>query len=97
MIVRNIQQINMFDCGPCCVVELFKRNGINVDLQKIREVSETDSMGTTGMGIIKVLNQYGFKAKGVRIENIKELSNKNNQIITCIEKEKKRLFTLCSY
>lgn len=68
--IEAIKQRDLKDCGPCCVLALLEFYNGYVPLEKIREDTCTSNNGTTAYHLIKALNNYGFEALGVKVENI---------------------------
>lgn len=61
-----IKQHDLKDCGAACIATISKQYGLKIPISKIREAAGTDKQGTSALGIIKVAEQLGFTAKGVK-------------------------------
>lgn len=55
-----IPQLDESDCGVACLAMILKKYRSLVSLQKLREVSETDSSGTSAYGLKRGFEHYGF-------------------------------------
>lgn len=64
-----IKQHDLKDCGCACLATICKQYGLKYPISKIREVSGTDKVGTSALGIIKSAENLGFSAKGVKAED----------------------------
>lgn len=54
------------DCGAACLAAVFKWYGLKVPVTRIREAAGTDKQGSTGLGLVKAAQKYGFTAKGYK-------------------------------
>ena len=61
-----IKQHDFKDCGCACLATICKQYGLKYPISKIREVSGTDKLGTSALGIIQAAEKLGFSAKGVK-------------------------------
>lgn len=61
-----IKQHDLKDCGAACIATISKQYELKIPISKIREAAGTDKQGTSALGIIKVAEQLGFTAKGVK-------------------------------
>lgn len=53
------------DCAPACLASIMRYYGKNVAINRIRNIAGTDSTGTTGLGIIRGAESFGFSCKGL--------------------------------
>jgi ATP-binding cassette subfamily B protein len=60
------------DCGPSCLKIVARYYGGNVNIEYLRNISETTRGGTSLTGLIKAAEKIGFKAVGIK-ENFKAL------------------------
>ncbi len=68
-----IKQQDYKDCGCACLATICKQYGLKYPISKIRELSGTDKKGTSALGIIRAAEKLGFTAKGVRVNERKDL------------------------
>ncbi|EHK2440410.1 peptidase domain-containing ABC transporter [Clostridium perfringens] len=61
-----IKQNDEKDCGIACLATIIKSYGLNISSAKLRELTKTDSNGTSVYGIVKAAELLGFNAKGVK-------------------------------
>lgn len=84
------KQADSKDCGPTCLKIITKYYNKNVNIQKLRKLSETTREGSTLLGISEAGEQLGFRTLGVKIsiEDFKEIPipcilhwNKNHYVV----------------
>lgn len=63
MSIKPIIQHDETDCGVCCVAMLLNHYGKTVPIRKIRAIAGTDTVGTSGKGIIKACEAFGLSCK----------------------------------
>ncbi|SHK10122.1 ATP-binding cassette, subfamily B [Clostridium cavendishii DSM 21758] len=68
-----IRQHDYKDCGCACLATVCKQYGLKYPISKIRELAGTDKQGTSALGIIKASEKLGFTAKGVKINELKDI------------------------
>lgn len=74
--IKKVLQHDETDCGAACISIVLQYFGKTVPLRRIRVASGTDSVGTSGLGIIKGAEKFGLSCKGLmspskdRIEEI---------------------------
>lgn len=61
-----IKQHDLTDGGVAFLATISKQHGYKTSISKIREIAGTDKQGTNVYGVIKVAEQLGFNAKGVK-------------------------------
>lgn len=59
-----ILQQGQSDCGVACLLSLIQYYGGTGTLEKLRELSGTNTQGTTLLGLFQAANQVGFDAEG---------------------------------
>jgi len=64
--IRLVRQHDITDCGPACVVSVAAAFGSHQSISRIRQLAGTDQRGTSAYGLIRVFEQIGFSAKGIR-------------------------------
>lgn len=60
----HILQHDQSDCGVACLLSLINYYGGTTALEKLREISGTNSQGTTLLGLYQAAIQLGFEANG---------------------------------
>jgi len=63
-----IPQLDESDCGVACLAMILKKYRSLVSLQKLRELSGTNSSGTTAYGLKQGFEHYGFKFNAVQAD-----------------------------
>lgn len=59
------------DCGAACIATVAKHYGKNISISRIRYLAGTDSMGTSGVGIVKGAEALGFNCQALFSEERK--------------------------
>lgn len=60
---KYIPQHDETDCGPACLVAIFRKYGLRLSIAKVREIAGTDREGTNLKGLCKAADYYGFQNK----------------------------------
>ncbi len=60
---KYIPQHDESDCGPACLVAIFRKYGLKVSIAKVREIAGTDREGTNLVGLTKAAEHFGFQHK----------------------------------
>ncbi len=60
-----VMQHDETDCGAACLASVAKLYGKRVSVSRIRYFSGTDSMGTSGLGIVKGAEALGLSCRGM--------------------------------
>lgn len=63
--ISKVLQHDTTDCGAACISIILKFYGKNVPIRKIRSVAGTDTVGTSGFGIVKGAKSLGLDSKGL--------------------------------
>ncbi len=63
----SVKQNDVSDCGAACVATICKHYKKDVSIAKLKEITKTDTNGTTFAGLIRAFNDLGFDSKAVRI------------------------------
>lgn len=63
--IRKVLQHDETDCGAACISIILQYYGKNVPLRRIRSAAGTDSIGTSGIGIVKGAEKFGLSCKGL--------------------------------
>lgn len=83
-------QADSKDCGPTCLKIIAKYYKKNLNIQKLRELSETTREGSSLLGISEAAEQLGFRTMGVKVsaEDLTEIPlpcilhwNKNHYVV----------------
>lgn len=61
-----VMQHDQTDCGVACLLSLIRYYGGDCTLEKLRELSGTNTEGTSLLGLYQAAGQTGFTAEGVR-------------------------------
>lgn len=63
--IKRVLQHDETDCGAACISIILKYYGKTVPLRRIRTACGTDSVGTSGYGIVKGTERFGLSSKGL--------------------------------
>ncbi len=63
----SVKQNDLSDCGAACVATICKYYKKDVSIAKLKEITKTDTNGTTFAGLIRALTDLGFESKAVKI------------------------------
>lgn len=75
-----IKQRSLSDCGVACLLMILNYHHGNIDYEYIRDLTNTDTKGTTAYHLIEGAKKLGFKAYGIKCE----LDNINQMILPAI-------------
>lgn len=69
------KQADIKDCGPTCLKIVAKHYGKNLDIQYLREISQTTRGGSNLLSLSEAAEKIGFRTLGVKIslENLLEV------------------------
>ena len=59
------------DCAAACLSSIMKCYGKNVAINRIRKIAGTDTQGTSGLGMVRAAEAFGFTCKGLFSEEKK--------------------------
>lgn len=82
-----VKQNDQSDCGVACLLSIIKFYGGNTPLEQLRELSGTDRIGTTLLGLMEAAHAIGFDAKGYEAD-IASLMKHNEPTILHVQKDK---------
>ena len=68
-----IKQKEMKDCGCACLATICKHYKSTIPIYKIREITKTDKMGTSAMGLMSAGEELGFSCKGFKATNTEQI------------------------
>ncbi len=89
------------DCGPTCLKIIAKYYNRTINIQQLREISETTRAGSSLLGLSEAAEQLGFRSLGIKINLIKLQEaplpcilhwNKNHYVV--LYKIKKEVFNI---
>ena len=63
--IKKVLQHDETDCGAACISIVLQYYGKTVPIRKIRHACGTDSVGTSGLGIIKGAKKFGLSCNGL--------------------------------
>lgn len=63
--IKNVLQHDESDCGAACISIILNYYGKSVPIRRIRSAAGTDSIGTSGYGIVKGAERFGLSCKGL--------------------------------
>lgn len=69
-----VQQNDRSDCGAAALATLALHHGLAIGLEKLRDLTSTDTSGTSLLGLLKAAQSIGFAAKAVRCPGIEALA-----------------------
>ena len=82
--MRYIKQDGIRDCGICCLLNIIRYYGGNIDLEKLRKLTYTDENGTSIYNLVRVSNSIGFNSKAYKC-NISNLYSQTLPLILYIK------------
>jgi ATP-binding cassette, subfamily C, bacteriocin exporter len=68
-----ILQKDQADCGVACLQNILRHKGVEISLEKLRELSGTNSFGTTLLGLCQAAEKIGFNAQGAEANTMNDL------------------------
>ena len=88
----NYKQADSKDCGPTCLKIIAKHYGKNINIQELRDFSETTREGSNLLFLSDAAEKIGFRTLGVKL-NVKSLEevplpcilhwNKEHYVVLC--------------
>lgn len=66
----RVKQQDLKDCGAACLASIGAYYDLHLPIAKIRQICHTDTRGTNALGLVVGLEKMGFKAKGVKAEEL---------------------------
>lgn len=63
-----IPQLDETDCGDAALAMVFKYFGTEVSVAKLRNMTKTNKMGTTALGLVKTAQRFNFKTQAVQAD-----------------------------
>jgi ATP-binding cassette subfamily B protein len=71
--IKLVKQNDRSDCGAAALATLALFHRHQVGLEKVRDLTATDTTGTSLLGLLKAAESMGFSAKAVRCTNVDAL------------------------
>jgi ATP-binding cassette, subfamily C, bacteriocin exporter len=68
-----VKQQGQADCGVACLASVLALNGGYSRLERLRELSGTDTQGTSLLGLYQAAQQLGFEAEGLEADSVENL------------------------
>lgn len=65
-------QHDQTDCGVACLKSVLRYHGGDASLEKLRELSGTNTQGTTLLGLQQAAHQKGLEAEAFEVDNLEE-------------------------
>lgn len=62
----GILQRDSSDCGPACIASVMAYYGKRIPVSRVRQAARTDPRGTSMLGLIKALENFGFEVRGLK-------------------------------
>ena len=66
--MKFIKQEGIRDCGICCLYNIIRFYGGNIDIEKLRDLTKTNENGTSIYNLIEASNKLGFISKAYHCE-----------------------------
>ena len=86
---KHVRQQKSYDCGPACLRIACSAHGKDIDLKKVTELCNSDSIkGTMPDEIVAAANKLGLsaeKALGISLEELKDLLAQKIPVICAIQ------------
>ncbi len=64
--IPSVRQRDSADCGAACLVSIAAWYRLRLPIARVRQLTHTDTQGTTALGLVRAATRLGFQAKGVR-------------------------------
>lgn len=82
---KCVRQHDITDCAAACIATICLQYGKETTITKLRDMSGTDIMGTSVIGIVDTLDRLGFEAKTFKITREQFLNDKfTAPVVTCM-------------
>lgn len=82
--MRYTRQEGLVDCGICCLYNIIRYYKGNIDIEKLRKITNTNENGTSIYNLVKASNELGFKSKAYKC-NINDLCSLTFPLIALIK------------
>lgn len=64
--MKYIKQEGLRDCGVCCLFNIIRYYGGYINIEKLRQMTQTNENGTSIYNLVKAANELGFNSKAYR-------------------------------
>ena len=64
--MKYIKQEGLRDCGVCCLFNIIRYYGGYINIEKLRQMTQTNENGTSIYNLVKAANDLGFNSKAYR-------------------------------
>lgn len=82
-----VRQIDQADCGVACLLSIIRYHGGDSTLEQLRDLSGTDRVGTTLLGLMEAARAMGFEANGFEADP-QSMAEHNQPSILHVQREK---------
>ncbi len=65
---KTFLQYDTVDCGPACLVSIFRYYGLKVSISEIKDICGTDREGTSAKGLVKAIEHYHYQHRVVTLK-----------------------------
>ena len=62
-----ILQNDKADCGPACLLSIFKYYGLKISISELKDICGTDREGTSASGLIRGLAHYHYQYRALNM------------------------------
>lgn len=90
-----VHQHDNSDCGVACLLSVIKYYGGENSFEVIRELSGTNQIGTTLLGLYQAANQLGFNAEGCEADVDSLIKHKHPVILHVIQNKVDEHYVVC--
>lgn len=70
--MKIVRQRDLKDCGVCSLASIIQHYGGYVSLERLRLDAKVSNEGTTALNLVQTAKKYGFDAKGIKANNLKD-------------------------
>ena len=88
-------QHDQTDCGVACLLSLVRYYGGEQSLEKLRELSGTNTEGTTLLGLYQAANQIGFDAEGCEADIQSLIEHGEPVILHTVQEKQLNHYVVC--
>jgi len=90
-----VLQQGQSDCGVACLLSLINYYGGTNTLEKLREISGTNTQGTTLLGLYQAAQQTGFEANGCEADIQALIDHKEPLILHVLIEKRLQHYVIC--
>ena len=66
--IRFVRQEGLRDCGVCALLNIIRYYGGNIDIEKLRKLTNTNENGTSIYNLVNTSNKLGFNSKAYKCD-----------------------------